>query len=111
MNETRSSGLGGACQHSGGDGIDDTGFLAVLLTSIHIGESGSIHQNIEFVRIEESLQSFGISHIELWSLHCRDFVMCSPTFFKRSRQASASAKDEDFFWRNWHGELNLHCSG
>jgi len=38
-------------------------------------------------------------------------VMRSPTFRKGSRQASASAKDEGFFWRNWHVELNLHRFG
>jgi hypothetical protein len=63
------------------------------------------------VRIEETLQSDGIGDIEFWTLQCRDLVMSSPTFFEGSRQATASAKDEDFFWRNWHGELNLHCSG
>jgi hypothetical protein len=111
VDETRSPSLGGACHHSGGDGIDDTGFFAVLLTAIHVGESGAIHQNIEIVGIEESLQSVGISDIDFWASQCRDLVMRSPTFGKRSRQASASAKDEDIFWRNWHGELNLHRSG
>jgi hypothetical protein len=110
VDETRSPSLSGACHHSGGDGIDDTRFFAVLLTAIHVCESGAIHQNIEIVGIEESLQSVGISHIEFWSLQCRDFVMRPPTFRKRSRQASASAKDEDIFWRNGHGELNIRCS-
>jgi hypothetical protein len=111
VDETRSPGLGAAGHQSGGDGIDDTGFFAVLLTAIHVGEPRSIHQNIEIVGIEESLQSVGVSDIEFWASQCRDLVMRSPTFCKRSRQASASAKDEDVFWRNWHGELNLHCSG
>ena len=88
-----------------------TGFIAVLLTAIHVGEAGAIHQNIEIVGIEETLQSDGIGDIEFWASQCRDLVTGSPTFRQRSRQASASAKDEDIFWRNWHGELNLHCSG
>jgi hypothetical protein len=85
VDETRSSGLGAAGHHSGGDGIDDTGFFAVLLTAIHVGEPRAIHQNIEIVGIEETLQSAGIGDIELWSLQCRDFVMRSPTFRKGSR--------------------------
>jgi hypothetical protein len=41
VDETRSPGLGAAGHHSGGDGIDDTGFFEVLLTAIDVGESGA----------------------------------------------------------------------